>query len=69
MTIIETLCKEFKLIGELNGEQFEIAHVENNRKRSYHITINKKLDKLTLIPIDIWNDDTENIPVVSFDFN
>lgn len=69
MCMPKTLCKEFKLIGELNGEQFEIAHVENNRKRSYHININKKLDKLTLIPIDIWNDDTENIPVVSFDFN
>ena len=68
MCMPKTLCKEFKLIGELDGEQFEIAHVKNNRKRAYHFNIGKKFDKLTLIPIDIWSD-AEKIAVVSFDFN
>lgn len=68
MCMPKTLCKEFKIIGELNGEQFEIAHVKNNRKRAHHISISKKLDKLMLIPIDIWSDE-EKIAVVSFDFN
>ena len=64
----KTLCKEFKLIGELNGEKTELLHIENNRKRAYHINVNKKFDKLTLIPLDSWGDG-ENISVISFDFN
>ena len=63
----KTLCKEFKLIGELKGEKTEILHINNNRKRSFHINLNQKFDKLTLIPMDIWSDD-KKIPVISFDF-
>ena len=68
MCMPKTLCKEFKLIGELDGEKTELMHVTNNRKRAYHLNVNKKFDKLTLIPIDIWDDDAENINIVSFDF-
>ena len=64
----KTLCKEFKLVGELNGEKTELLHIKNNRKRTYHIDINKKLDKLSLVPLDGWGED-ENINVISFDFN
>ncbi len=68
MHMPKTLCKEFKLIGELDGEKTELMHVTNNRKRAYHLNVNKKFDKLTLIPIDIWDDDAKNINIVSFDF-
>ena len=62
-----TLCREFKLLGEADGEEFELLHVENNRKRAYHLPVKKKLDKLTLVPIGNWGK-TSHTPVVSFDF-
>ena len=64
----KTLCKEFKLIGEIEGVRYEICHVKNNRKRTYHLDVGQIFDKLILIPIDIWGDSDE-IPVISFDFN
>jgi len=67
MHMPKTLCREFKLIGELDGKQYEILHISDNRKRCYHIEVDKEFDKLTLIPIDSWGD-KEKIPVVSFDF-
>ncbi|MBQ9915510.1 MAG: FAD-dependent oxidoreductase, partial [Clostridia bacterium] len=63
-----TLCREFKLIGELDGEKTELLHVCDNRKRSYHLPLDKKFDKLTLIPIKSWGTE-DKVPVVSFDFN
>ena len=68
MCMPETLCKEFRLLGELNGEKTELLYVTNNRKRSHHIKLKQKFDKLTLIPLDSWGD-KNNIPVISFDFN
>lgn len=68
MYMPKTLCKEFKLIGELDGEKYEFLHILNNRQRSYHLNINRKLDKLILIPIDSWGDE-KRIPIISFDFN
>jgi len=67
MCMPKTLCKEFKLVGELDGNRYELLHVLNNRKRSYHLDINKTLDKLILIPVDNWGND-DKIPVISFDF-
>jgi hypothetical protein len=69
MHMPKTLCREFKLIGELNGEKTEILHVTDNRKRSYHINTDSTFDSLTLIPLDIWDSGNEKIPVISFDFN
>ena len=63
----KTLCKAFKLIGENNGERTVILEVNDNRKRSYHININKNFEKLILVPLDAWGTD-EKIPIVSFDF-
>ena len=60
------LCKEFKLVGELNGEKTEILNVTDNHKRFYHINLNQKFDKLTLIPISTWGGDEAS--VISFDF-
>ena len=63
-----TLCSEFILKGELNGESITFLHVKDNRKRTHHININQKLDKLTLIPLKTWGK-SNKISVISFDFN
>lgn len=68
MCMPKTLCKEFKLIGELNEKKHELLHVVNNRKRSYHLNVNQKFDRLILIPVDSWGDN-KIIPIISFDFN
>ena len=62
-----TLCREFALYGEKNGERIEILHVSDNRKRSYYVTVGERFDALVLIPMDSWGDKNE-IPIVSFDF-
>ena len=61
------LCREFKLLGERNGKSVELLHIQNNRKRCYHLTPNLTFDKLTLIPISSWGGNT--IDLISFDFN
>lgn len=67
MHMPKTLCREFKLFGELRGKRMEIITVSNNRKRSYDLEVHEKLDKLILIPEKSWGDNDE-IPVISFDF-
>ena len=67
MCMPKTLCKEFVLYGELDGNRTELLRVSNNRRRSYHIPVNAEFDKLVLVPLDIWSDSAK-IPVISFDF-
>ena len=61
-----TLCREFRLTAELEGQTYELLHVTDNRKRSYHINLNRTFDKLMLTPVSSWGDD--KIPIISFDF-
>lgn len=59
----KTLCRNFEVWAD--GEM--ICKFDNNRKRSYNISIDKKVKKLSLIPISNWGDiATTNI--ISFDF-
>ena len=67
MHMPKTLCKAFRVIGERKGEKQVLLEVTNNRKRAYHMQVDRVFDKLTLIPISGW-DDSESIPVISFDF-
>lgn len=67
MHMPKTLCKAFRVIGERKGEKQVLLEVTNNRKRAYHVQVDRMFDKLTLIPISGW-DDSESIPVISFDF-
>jgi hypothetical protein len=60
------LCKEFRLLGELNGDVTELLHVTNNRKRCYHLAVDKSFDKLILEPISTWGGETADL--ISFDF-
>lgn len=67
MYMPKTLCKAFALIGEVDGREYELIRVENNRKRAYHINVGRPLDKLTLSIEGTWGEKNE-IPVISFDF-
>ena len=67
MHMPKTLCRNFKLIGELDGVQTELLSVTDNRKRSYHLDVNQLFDKLILIPESNWGD-TDTTPIISFDF-
>ena len=60
------LCKEFTLVGYLDEKPQFSLHVEDNRKRSYHIPTKCRFDKLVLTPLQSWGSD--RIPVISFDF-
>ncbi len=66
LTMPKTLCKEFRLLGERDGKVVELMHITDNRKRSYHISVNQEFDKLTLLPISSWGNG--KIPLISFDF-
>ncbi len=63
-----TLCREFELYGELNGERRLITKSENNRKRTLKISVNGEFDKLILVPKRSWDDASTTVPVISFDF-
>jgi len=67
MHMPRTLCREFVLYGERAGERIEILNVTDNRKRAYHIELNKPLDAIILVPLKSWGENRE-IPGVSFDF-
>lgn len=61
------LCKEFLLVGELDGVSSPLLHVTDNRKRCYHLQINRPLDTLHLIPVSSWG--CNEISLISFDFS
>ena len=63
-----TLCKEFSIWGEYEGARIPLLEVKDNRKRAYHRPVGQMLDKLILLPLSTWGD-SEEIPVVSFDFD
>ena len=62
----QTLCREFRLVGWCHGEEVELLHVKDNHRRCYHVTPDKTLEKLALIPVSSWGGG--EIPVISFDF-
>ena len=62
----QTLCREFRLVGWCHGEETELLHVKDDHKKSYHIAVEKPLEKLALIPESGWG--AGDIPVISFDF-
>jgi len=68
MQMPKSLCKSFRIYGEKDGIRTELLSVENNRKRSYHMTPNQIFDKLVLIPEGTWGE-YEKTPVISFDFS
>lgn len=62
-----TLCKSFRLLGGLNGEEILLCEQSCNRKRSYELPIGQKLDALRLQPLSDWGEN-ETVSVISFDF-
>lgn len=67
MCMPKTLCREFKVMGEKNGERQELLHIKENRKRAWHIPVEKELDALVLVPVSDW-DGKSGSYVISFDF-
>ena len=67
LTMPTTLCREFSLFGECNGERFLIKEVKNNRRRSYHIDVKRAIDALILVPHSVWGE-SQTVPLISFDF-
>ena len=68
MHLPKTLCREFKLIASLNGNEKVLFHVTENRKRAYNLCVDQPFDKLALVPVSDWGNNNE-IAVISFDFN
>ena len=68
MKMPSTLCREFELYGELDGEKVLLLSVLDNTKRSYDVKIDKKLDKLWLVPKSTWDECAQTAAIISFDF-
>ena len=62
-----TLCRAFTLYGECEGKREALLSVTDNRKRAYHIPVEKEFDSLILIPTESWGAE-DSTPVISFDF-
>jgi len=60
------LCREFTLIGELEGKQTVLLEVTENRRRCYHLPLEQTFDTLTLIPKAAWGG--KAVELISFDF-
>ena len=60
----KTLCKNFSLYAD----DELILSVNENRKRAYHVKVNKACKKLALVVDGSWGE-SDKIPVISFDFN
>lgn len=63
----KTLARSFVLEIEENGVKTEILRVCENRKRAYHIPVNKEISALRLIIGDNWGG-TDKTNIFSFDF-
>lgn len=63
----KTLCRNFRLEGVCNGETVTLLEIDDNRNRAYHLELNRPFTQLILTPFTSWGD-TDQIPVVSFDF-
>jgi len=67
MHMPKTLCKEFTFtVIDKNGEK-ECVNISNNRKRSYHIPINKEVQKVSLNIKANWGE-TDITRIISFDY-
>ena len=67
MTMPKTLVRSFRLLAGKDGAFKELVHVDNNRKRAYHIPVNEEFDSLILIPYSTWGD-ADKANIISFDF-
>jgi len=63
-----SMCKKFELYGfDKNGEEL-ILSVDNNRKRTYHLKVDKVYEKLSLYIQESWGG-VNLLSIISFDFN
>lgn len=63
----KTLCRSFRLEGICDGSRETLLEVTDNRKRAYHLELNRPLEQLILTPLTSWGEE-DRIRVISFDF-
>ncbi len=68
MRLPSTLCKEFLLTAVTGGEKREILRVDNNRRRSFHVTFNGPVESITLVPVSNWGGSAFT-RIFSFDYS
>jgi hypothetical protein len=68
MRLPSTLCKEFILTAVTGGEKREILRVDNNRRRSFHVTFNGPVESITLVPVSNWGGSAFT-RIFSFDYS
>lgn len=68
MHMPKTLCRSFRLVGKCDGKTYTLLDVTDNRKRAWHLRLNRKFDELILVPLSSWGNE-DYIRVISFDFN
>jgi hypothetical protein len=67
MYMPKTLCRDFVLEIVFENSEKEVISVTENRKRAYHIPVNKPVSALKLTPKSNWGD-SDKTAVFSFDF-
>jgi hypothetical protein len=68
MHMPKTLCRAFTLFGEREGKREVLLQITDNRRRAYHLPVNGVFDALILLPEDVWCENAQNAPLISFDF-
>lgn len=68
MHMPRTLVRAFTLYGEREGKRKVLLHVTDNRRRAYHHPVDGVFDTLILVPEDVWCENAQNAPLISFDF-
>lgn len=67
MNMPKTLCKDFVLKIVTDNEEETLLDISDNRKRAYHVQVNKTVSDISLLPKSNWGG-TEKTKVISFDF-
>lgn len=67
MHLPKTLCREFILEADTAEGKKQLLHINNNRKRAYHIDVDCNVTAVRLIPLSNWGESGET-NVFSFDF-
>lgn len=67
MHMPKTLCKDFVLKIETQSTKEIIYHINDNKQRAYHFSIEQKVNAMSLTPISNWGD-TDVTSLFSFDF-
>jgi len=63
----KTLCREFLVELETEAGSEQLLLVKDNRKRTYHVSVNKRILSIALKVVSNWGEGNTT-KVISFDF-